>query len=82
MGRIKFNFECAVCGAGGDLVKGENGKYKFVLAENGLIRDRNINEARAVHLQEIMETRDNFMSKKSEIEEYKRFREMKFETIK
>ena len=58
------------CGAGGDLV-------------NGLIRDRNINEARAVHLQEIMETRDNFMSKKSEIEEeYKRFREMKFETIK
>lgn len=79
---VKFNFECAVCGAGGDLVKGENGKYKFVLAENGLIRDRNINEARAVHLQEIMETRDNFMSKKSEIEEYKRFREMKFETIK
>lgn len=80
---VKFNFECAVCGAGGDLVKGENGKYKFVLAENGLIRDRNIKEARAVHLQEIMETRDNFMSRKGEIEEeYKRFREMKFETIK
>ena len=54
-----------------------------MLAENGLIRDRNINEARAVHLQEIMETRDNFMSRKGEIEEeYKRFREMKFETIK
>ena len=80
---VKFNFECAVCGAGGDLVKDENGKYKFVLAENGLIRDRNINEARAVHLQEIIHTRDNFMSKKSEIEEeYKRFREMKFDTIK
>ena len=30
-----------------------------------------------------METRANFMSKKEEIEEeYKRFREMKFETIK
>lgn len=54
-----------------------------MLAENGLIRDRNINEARAVHLQEIIETRDNFMSRKGEIEEeYKRFREMKFETIK
>ena len=65
------------------MVKGEDGKYKFVLAENGLIRDRNINEARAVHLQEIIHTRDNFMSRKHEIEdEYKKFREMKFETIK
>ena len=44
---IEFPFECAVCGAGGDLVKDENGEYKFVLAENGLIRDRNVNAARA-----------------------------------
>ena len=34
-----------------------------LLAENGLIRDRNINEARAEHLKEIVATRIDFMKK-------------------
>ena len=63
---IQFPFECAVCGAGGDLVKDETGEVKFVLAENGLIRDRNKNESRAEHLNEIVKTRIDYLSRKHE----------------
>ena len=79
---IQFPFECAVCGAGGDLVKDENGNYKFVLAENGLIRDRNVNEARAEHLNEIIKTRIEFFQRQPEVQEkYKKYRELKFPAI-
>ena len=79
---IQFPFECAVCGAGGDLVPDGNGSYKFVLAENGLIRDRNINAARAEHLNEIMETRKDFMSRQGEVADLKKkYQEMKFPAV-
>ena len=79
---IQFPFECAVCGSGGDLVKDENGDYQFVLAENGLIRDRNINEARAEHLNEIIKTRIEFFQRQPEVQEkYKKYRELKFPAI-
>lgn len=79
---IQFPFECAVCGAGGDLQPKGDGKYKFVLAENGLIRDRNINEAREKHLDEIIETRIDFMKRQGEIKEsMAHYRNMKFKTI-
>ena len=70
---LKFPFECAVCGAGGDLVKDENGNVNFVLAENGLIRDRNVNESRELHLNEIIETRIDFMKRQGEIQEDKAY---------
>lgn len=54
--------ECQVCGAGGDLVKDENGKWKFVIAENGLIRDRTCDEGREHHLIEIGTTQKEFFS--------------------
>ena len=66
---IQFPFECAVCGAGGDLVKDENGELKFVLAENGLIRDRHKNESRAEHLNEIIKTRIEYLQRKGETAE-------------
>ena len=79
---IEFPFECAVCGAGGDLVPQGDGKYKFVLAENGLVRDRNKNEARAEHLNEIMQTRADYLQHIGELEEIrKKYKEMKFPTI-
>lgn len=79
---IQFPFECAVCGVGGDLVKAEDGTYKFVLAENGLIRDRNINEARAEHLNEIIKTRIEFFQRQGEVQEkYKKYKELKFPAI-
>ena len=33
---LQYPIECAVCGAGGDLERTEDGKWKFVIAANGL----------------------------------------------
>ncbi|MCF0142977.1 MAG: flavodoxin family protein [Parasporobacterium sp.] len=52
---IKFPYECAVCGAGLDLKDG-----KFELVEDGLCRDRNVDECRGYHLDEIMATKIDF----------------------
>jgi len=79
---INFPFECAVCGAGGDLVKDENGEIKFVIAENGLVRDRNKNESRAEHLNEIIKTRIDYLSRKHETAELAQYyRNIKFPAI-
>lgn len=79
---IQWPFECAVCGAGGDLVRDENNKIKFELAENGLIRDRNLNTARAEHLNEIVKTRIEFFQHMPEVQEkYAKYRALKFPTI-
>ena len=79
---INFPFECAVCGAGGDLVKDENGEIKFVIAENGLCRDRNKNESRAEHLNEIIKTRIDYLSRKHETSELAQYyRNIKFPAI-
>ena len=79
---LQYPFECAVCGAGGDLVKGEDGKIRFVLAENGLARDRNVNESRALHLKEIVETRIDFMKRQGEIQGLKQhYKEVTFPAI-
>lgn len=79
---IQWPFECAVCGAGGDLVRGEDGKVKFVLAENGLIRDRNKNSARAEHLNEIIKTRIEFFENQATVQEkYKKYKELTFPAI-
>ncbi len=49
----QFPLECVVCGAGGDLIKGEDGKYRFVLCENGTSRCRTDPRCRELHLDEI-----------------------------
>lgn len=80
---LQFPFECAVCGAGGDLVKDENGEFKFVLdPEKGLCRDRNINEAREEHLNEIIQTRIDFFQRQEEVQKlYDKYKNMKFPTV-
>lgn len=79
---IQFPFECAVCGAGGDLIKDENGKIKFVLAENGLCRDRNVDKCRDLHLDEIIETRIHFFQNMGEVQEkYPKYRNLKFPAV-
>ena len=79
---VEFPWECAVCGAGGDLVTDENGKPRLKIAANGLIRDRNDDKARAEHLNEIIKTRIEFMQKRDSIQdEYKRYCEMEFPTV-
>lgn len=79
---VEFPWECAVCGAGGDLVTDENGKPRLKIAANGLIRDRNDDKARAEHLNEIIKTRIEFMQKRDTIQdEYKRYCKMEFPTV-
>ncbi|MBE5970288.1 MAG: flavodoxin family protein [Lachnospiraceae bacterium] len=80
---VQWPFECAVCGAGGDLVRDEaTGKVKFVLAPDGLSRDRNKNECRDLHLDEIVETRIDFFKRQEEVQKlYPKYKEMKFKTI-
>ncbi len=57
---LQYPIECAVCGAGGDLVKTDDGKWKFVIAANGLERDRTSEEGRGVHCDEIADTQGGF----------------------
>lgn len=57
---MKYPIECAVCGAGGDLEKTPDGKWKFVIAANGLERDRTTEEGRGVHCDEIADTQGGF----------------------
>ncbi|WP_028514697.1 flavodoxin family protein [Ruminococcus flavefaciens] len=59
-GGLKYPIECAVCGAGGDLEKTSDGKWKFVIAANGLERDRTTEEGRGVHCDEIADTQGGF----------------------
>ena len=80
---IEFPFECAVCGCGGDLIKTEDGKYKFVLDPvHGHDRDRNIDKARALHLEEIVQTRIEFFQQGDLVKErYKKYKEKVFPAI-
>ena len=53
-----------------------------MLAEKGLARDRNVNESRALHLKEIVETRIDFMKRQGEIQELKQhYKEVTFPAI-
>ena len=78
---IQFPFECAVCGAGLKLTP----EGKFEIVENGLIRDRNVDEARGYHLDEIVATRmDFFRQRESDPavkEAINKYREIKFPAI-
>jgi len=79
---IEFPWECAVCGCGGTLEPDANGKPKLVLAENGRVRDRNNDQARAEHLNEIIKTRIEFMQKRDTVkDEYASYKAMKFPTV-
>lgn len=57
---LYYPVECQVCGAGGNLEKTEDGKWKFVIREDGLLKDRTTVEGRAKHLEEIGETQGSF----------------------
>jgi hypothetical protein len=51
-------------------------------SENGLIRDRNNDKARAEHLNEINKTRDQFFAQQDQIkDQMKKYRDMKFPTL-
>lgn len=72
-----------MCGAGGDLVTDEKtGRPKLHIAENGLIRDRNDDKARAEHLNEIIKTRIEFYQKKDQFKDsFAHYRSLSFPSI-
>ncbi|SEL27019.1 MULTISPECIES: flavodoxin family protein [unclassified Butyrivibrio] len=57
---LHYPIECQVCGAGGNLEQTEDGKWKFVIQEDGLLKDRTTVEGRARHLEEIGHTQGGF----------------------
>lgn len=77
---IQFPYECAVCGTGLELKDG-----KFVITENGLCRDRNVDEARGYHLDEIVSTRMDFFKQLEEDPSIKdrinKYKDIKFQSV-
>ena len=81
---LHFPVECQVCGAGGNLEKSETGKWKFVIQEDGLCRDRTTVEGREEHLKEIMHTQGGFYTPENLAkvkEKFDKYKDLKFEGI-
>ncbi len=82
---IHYPVECQVCGAGGNLEKTEDGKWKFVIQDNGFLKDRTTVEGRGLHLDEIGATQGSFFADpaKREIvrEKMKKYTEKQFKTV-
>lgn len=81
---LYFPIECQVCGAGGDLEKTEDGKFKFVIAENGLCRDRTTVEGRGEHIKEIIHTQGGFYTPENMgtvKEKFVKYKDINFPTI-
>ena len=57
---LHYPVECQVCGAGGNLEQTEDGRWKFVIQENGYLKDRTTVAGRAKHLEEIGQTQGGF----------------------
>ena len=76
---LQYPIECTVCGAGGDSERTPDGKWKFVIAANGLERDRTTEEGRCVHCDEIAETQHLHGSKREEVAaKLPKYKELKF----
>ena len=82
---LYYPVECQVCGAGGTLEQTDDGKWTFVIAPNGLLKDRTTIEGRAKHLQEIGETQGGFFAdphkQKLVAERKQKYLNMKFKGI-
>ncbi len=82
---LHYPIECQVCGAGGTLEETEDGKWKFVIQEDGRLKDRTTVEGRAKHLEEIAHTQGGFYAnsenRKIIQEKLKKYKEKQFNTI-
>ena len=65
---VYYPIECQVCGAGGTLEKTADGKWKFVIQKDGLLKDRTTVAGRAKHLEEIAQTQGGFFSDPAKIQ--------------
>ncbi len=82
---LHYPIECQVCGAGGTLEKTAEGRWKFVIQSDGLLKDRTTIPGRAKHLDEIGETQGSFYANPDNLklvqEKRKKYVEKKFKTI-
>ena len=81
---VNFDIECQVCGAGGTLEKTKDGKWKFIIAEDGLIRDRTSSAGRKHHIEEIAITQGGFYTPenlKTVKEKFEKYENITFPTI-
>lgn len=82
---LHFPVECQVCGAGGTLKQTEDNKWKFVIQEDGLCRDRTALAGRAHHLEEIAHTQGGYfkdLEKRSIVnEKLEKYRKLTFKTV-
>lgn len=82
---LHYPIECQVCGAGGTLEQTEDGKWKFVIQEDGLLKDRTTVEGRAKHLEEIGHTQGGFFANPANMElvqkKLEKYRSKQFKTI-
>ena len=81
-----FPVECQVCGVGGDLEKTEDGKWKFVISEEGLRYDR-VNHRGGNsdnHMAEIAYTQGGFYTEENLAivkEKFVKYKNIKFKSI-
>lgn len=79
---VQFPFECPVCGAGGDLIRDDQGELRFEIAADGLAYDRNQNECREKHLDEIIATKIDFFQRQDTIKDlHQKYKDLKFPNI-
>lgn len=73
-----FKIECSVCGAGGNLEKDEEDNWKFVLADDGMLKCRITDKGRANHFFEIQHNHNKYYEKsdiiKEKLEKYKKYK--------
>lgn len=82
---LHYPVVCQVCGCGGTLEETEDAKWKFVIQEDGYLKDRTTVEGRAKHLEEIEKTQGGFYSNpdnmKTVKEKLKKYQEKQFKGI-
>ena len=82
---LHYPVECQVCGVGGNLEKTEEGTWKFVIQEDGYLKDRTTVEGRARHLEEIGHTEGGFYANPQNLEmvskKMARYKNKQFKTI-
>jgi len=82
---LHYPIECQVCGAGGTLEKTDDGRWKFVIQKDGLLKDRTTIPGRAKHLDEIGETQGSFFANPENLklvqEKRRKYVEKQFKTI-
>ncbi|MBP2649927.1 MAG: flavodoxin [Firmicutes bacterium] len=77
-----FTIECPICHCGGDLVKDETGKWKFVIAEDGYRKSMLDGRGAKDHFFEIQDTMKKYFTDMDIIEEKRRkYSEYKPSTI-